>query len=255
MLTTNYDKLIEQAYPAGTRVYTQLDHPGLASLHREREFAIVKVHGDVDRPESIVLGQADYRQAMFANEAFRIFLINTFTTQTVLFTGCSLTDPDMLAFLNELTFQLKGDLGGAHFALMRTHGMNRIKRRNFEERYGIRIIGDDTRDGYPDISGFLNRLKAVPRHTSAAPTVSPPVSAADVEDIASLLEAMGQSIRNRQPADGGYHFLSEYKAGAQIRRVITCYSTHPAGRQIWNVCVKQRARMASRMGFSSRLLR
>src|ERR1039457_5421380 len=45
VLTTNYDKLIEQAYPGGTRVYTQLDHPGLAGLHRDGEFAIVNVHG------------------------------------------------------------------------------------------------------------------------------------------------------------------------------------------------------------------
>jgi hypothetical protein len=136
VLTTNYDKLIEQAYPAGTRVFTQLDHAGLALLNRQREFAIVKVHGDADRPETIVLGQADYRQIMFGDDAFRIFLTNTLTTQIVLFTGYSLTDPDLLAFLDALTFQLKGNLGGAHFALMRTHGLNAIKRRNFEERWG-----------------------------------------------------------------------------------------------------------------------
>jgi formylglycine-generating enzyme required for sulfatase activity len=230
VLTTNYDKLIDQAYPAGTRVFTQLDHAGLALLNREREFAIVKVHGDVDHPDTIVLGQADYRQIMFGNEAFRIFLTNTFTTQTVLFTGCSLTDPDLLAFLDTLTFQLKGNLGGAHFALMRTHGLNAIKRRNFEERWGIRILGDDAHDGHPDIAAFLHQLKAVPR---SAPPPPPPaaaeaVPAADVDDIASLLEAMGQRILDRRPADGGYHFLSEYKAGAQIRRALTCYGTHAA---------------------------
>jgi formylglycine-generating enzyme required for sulfatase activity len=230
VLTTNYDKLIEQAYPAGTPVYTQLDHPGLAGLHRDGEFAIVKVHGDVDRPDSIVLGQADYRQAMFGNEAFQSFLRNTFTTETVLFTGCSLTDPDLLTFLDALTFQLNGNLGGAHFALMRTHGMNRIKRRNFEERYGIRVFGDDTRDNHPDISGLFNLLKTAPRRSPRAAVVSRPVQQSEVDDIAALLEAMGQRILDRQPADGGYHFLSEYKAGAQIRRAITCYSTNPAAR-------------------------
>jgi formylglycine-generating enzyme required for sulfatase activity len=105
--------------------------------------------------------------------------------------------------------------------------MNAIKRRNFEERYGIRILGDDTRHDYPYIAGFLEQLKAVPRRASAA-LVSEPVSVADAEDIANLLEAMGQRILNRHPADGGYHFLSEYKAGAQIRRVLTCYSTQAA---------------------------
>ena len=99
-------------------------------LGRNREFAIVKVHGDVDRLESVVLGLDDYRKAMFANNAFRVFLITVFTTRTVLFVGCSLTDPDLLHFLDWLTSQTGGHLGGAHFALMRTKGMNSIARRN-----------------------------------------------------------------------------------------------------------------------------
>ena len=58
VLTTNYDTLIEAAFPARTPFYTQLDYPGLSNVIRD-QFAIVKVHGDADRPESIVLGQAD----------------------------------------------------------------------------------------------------------------------------------------------------------------------------------------------------
>jgi hypothetical protein len=54
----------------------------------------------------------DYRNAMFANNAFRVFLINVFTARTVLLLGCSLTDPDLLAFLGALTFHTGGHLGG-----------------------------------------------------------------------------------------------------------------------------------------------
>jgi len=222
VLTTNYDVLIESAFPGRTRFYTQLDYPGLADVSRDT-FAIVKVHGDVDRVESIVLGQTDYRKVMFGNGAFRIFLINTFTTQTVVFVGCSLTDPDLLAFLDELSFQLGGYLGGAHFALMRTKGMNALRRSNFEKRYGIRIIGDDARDDYPDIAGFLGQLKAVPRKARPVEAVEKPVSKADTDDVASLLEAMGHRILDRSESGGSLYFLSEYKAGAQIRRVVTRY--------------------------------
>jgi len=222
VLTSNYDTLIESAFPARTRFYTQLDYPGLSDVIRD-QFAIVKVHGDVDRAESIVLGQADYRKAMFGNGAFRIFLINTFTTQTVVFVGCSLTDPDLLAFLDELSFQLGGYLGGAHFALMRTNGMNALRRSNFEKRYGIRIVGDDARDDYPDIAGFLGQLKAVPRKARPVEPVATPISKADTDDAVSLLEAMGHRILDRSEAGGGLYFLSEYKAGAQIRRVVTRY--------------------------------
>ena len=227
ILTTNYDKLIEQSFPAATRIYTQLDYPGLALTRRASEFAIVKVHGDADRPESIVLGQGDYRQAMFANQPFGNYLTTTFTTQTVLFIGCSLTDPDLLAFLDALTFQLNGDLGGAHFALMRTDHMNQIKRANFEKRYGIRILGDDTRKDHPDIAGLLHELNSVTFTPVPEIRVAPPIPETDTQDIASLLEAMGQRILDQHPADGGHHFLSEYKSGAQIRRGITCYAVYP----------------------------
>jgi len=223
-LTTNYDKLIEAVLP-GAPCYTQRDYPELAGLNRDRGFAIVKVHGDVDRCESIVLGQADYREATFGNAAFRVFLTGLFTTRTVLFVGCSLTDPDLLLFLDELKFQMKGHLG-AHYALMRTHGMNALERRGFEKSYGIRIVGDDGRADYPDIRGFLEALKAAaPRRTAAAP-VAPPVAAADMQDARGLLEAMGQRILDQKSGGGCVYFLGEYKSGAQIRRALTCYVDH-----------------------------
>lgn len=58
VLTTNYDKLIENSFPPGTRVHTQLDLPELSGLSRDRDFAIVKVHGDVGRLDSIVQSPA-----------------------------------------------------------------------------------------------------------------------------------------------------------------------------------------------------
>ena len=224
ILTTNYDKLIEAVFP-GAPVYTQEDCPELAGLSREFEFAIVKAHGDVDRCESIVLGQSDYQKAMFANRHFRIFLTNIFTSRTVLFVGCSLTDPDLLLVLDELKLDLKGQLG-PHFALMKTKGLNSLKRGNFEKRYGIRILGDDDRDDFPDIRGFLLDLKA------AAGTAPPPkpdivpaavVAEAEVKSIQTLLEVMGQRIVDVNTG-ACVHFLGEYKAGARVRRVTTCYT-------------------------------
>jgi formylglycine-generating enzyme required for sulfatase activity len=225
ILTTNYDKLIESAFPAGTPCHTGRDHPELSGLMRERGFAIVKVHGDVDRSESIVLGQADYRKAMFANEPFRIFLTGLFFTRTVLFAGCSLSDPDLLLFLEELKFQLKGHLG-THYALMRTHGMNALERQDFEESYGIRILGDDAREDHPDIGQFLADLKAAAPRRRAEVALHGPVPEADVQDARGLLEAMGQRILDQKPAGGCVYFLGAYKSGAQVRGVVTFYVTY-----------------------------
>jgi hypothetical protein len=227
ILTSNYDKLIESVYPGGTRYHTQQDYPELAALNHNHKFAVVKVHGDIDRLESIVLDQADYRKAMLANESFRIFLTGVFTSRTVLFVGCSLTDPDLLQFLDELKFQMKGHLG-THFALMRTNGMNNLERRHFENRYGIRILGDDAHADYPAIDQFLKKLGAAgPSRRPAAPApILAPVPEADAQDARSLLEAMGQRILVQRAVGAYVYFLGEYKAGAQIRRALTWYATH-----------------------------
>ena len=55
ILTTNFDKLIELAYPIGTPLYTQQDIPELADFLRDLEFTIVKLHGDVDRCQTVIL--------------------------------------------------------------------------------------------------------------------------------------------------------------------------------------------------------
>jgi hypothetical protein len=70
ILTTNFDKLIEGAFAPATPCYMQFDHAELAQANRDRRFCIVKVHGDIDRIESIVFGQTDYRRMMFGNDAF-----------------------------------------------------------------------------------------------------------------------------------------------------------------------------------------
>src|ERR1019366_4087589 len=144
---------------------------------------------------------------------------------TVLFAGCSLSDPDLLLFLEELKFQLKGHLG-THYALMRTRGMNALERQDFEESYGIRVLGDDAREDHPDIGRFLADLKAAaPRRRTEAP-LHGPAPEADAQDARGLLEAMGQRILDQQPAGGCVYFLGEYKSGAQIRRALTCYAAH-----------------------------
>ena len=225
ILTTNYDKIIESAYPGATPFHTQHDYPELSGLARGHGFAIVKVHGDIDRADSIVLGTEDYRKAMYANSSFRTFLTAVFKTQTVLFAGCSLTDPDLLVFLEELKFESAG-FAGPHYALMRTHGMNRLKRKNFEDSYGIRILGDDILEDYPDIAGFLRSLKsATPRSPIATP-VRATVPEEEARDIRGLLEAMGHRILDEKAANGCIYFLGDFKSGPQIKSVLTCYSNH-----------------------------
>lgn len=100
VLTTNYDTLIEGAYAAAASgrippVLTQLDLAARPSLLRRSDFFIFKVHGHLDRPDSVVLGSRDYQEILFQTPGYRQFIETLFATHTVLFIGFGGQDPDL----------------------------------------------------------------------------------------------------------------------------------------------------------------
>ena len=212
ILTTNYDRLIEQSFPAATPMHTHRDGAELADVNAKPRFAIVKVHGDVYRGDTLILGQKDYQKAIFGELGFRQFFEAMAQTRTLLFLGCSLTDPDFLLYLQALNFHLGGHLG-PHFAFMRTKGMNAITRKNFEDTYGVRIIGDDDRDDYPDFEGLLRELRAgrIPQP--------------QMDDIRNLIEESGYRVT---AVDAGLfgRFDATYRERGRQKNICFCYFPH-----------------------------
>jgi urea transport system substrate-binding protein len=163
VLTSNYDKLLEAVYFRTGRlpspVYTQNNIPNLATLMSMPRFYILKVHGDIDDIETVVLGKSDYGQLLNSNAPYRSTLEQLFQTMTVLFIGCSLTDPDTLALLNELRTIYRGH-GPTHYAFTEMANANSIRCRRFEKDYGIQIIPYEPSDKtHPEVVLFLNQLK------------------------------------------------------------------------------------------------
>ncbi|MGA9996866.1 MAG: SIR2 family protein [Pyrinomonadaceae bacterium] len=159
-LTTNYDALLETALrmsKGNIPVYTHRDVDDWLGAHRRRDFYVFKIHGDVSRITTVVLGRGDYRQLMHNNSSYRRALENIFSVRTVLFLAFSLTDPDILMLLDELKTVFHGYL--THYALMDTRNCSSIACRRFEKDCGITVIpytsSDDT---HPQIRTFLRML-------------------------------------------------------------------------------------------------
>jgi hypothetical protein len=99
IVTTNFDKLLENAWAdpsiRGThfpQVITSLN-PSAFKILREGRSYLVKLHGTVDDPESIVFTQSDYTKHAYINWAYSSFIETLLTTYTVLFIGFSMNDP------------------------------------------------------------------------------------------------------------------------------------------------------------------
>jgi hypothetical protein len=109
VLTTNYDRTLkgETPSPASYRsLLRSVQTPWINTLYvtpRDRKSRpLLKLHGDLDSPETIVLTRRDYRRLLYENPHYLSFLRAYLLSHTVLYIGFSFTD----AYLNELRSEL-----------------------------------------------------------------------------------------------------------------------------------------------------
>lgn len=105
-MTTNYDNLLERAYTRVRKRQLERLLPNTTTsleLLLERNPFLLKLHGDLEIPSSIILAHRDYlRLASDAN--YQSLLDRLFSTFTVLMVGYGLTDLDIIQSLDRLTY-------------------------------------------------------------------------------------------------------------------------------------------------------
>lgn len=97
IVTTNFDKLIEKAwndsdvkrYPT---VVSKIDQQ-VFKLFRDSESYLIKIHGSIDEPESIVFDKSSYQRSAFSNRFYQDLVSTLLLTHTFLFIGFSMDDP------------------------------------------------------------------------------------------------------------------------------------------------------------------
>ncbi|MGH8057223.1 MAG: SIR2 family protein [Candidatus Entotheonellia bacterium] len=136
VITTNYDKLLETAFTVQRKwapaIMTPESVSSLGSALYGDSVFILKLHGDIDSPESIVLTEFDYDRMILRNPHVRSFLQAVFLNYTLLFVGYSLQDAELRLVLKELVLIFQG-YTPVHDALLpnagdfeMTHLMNRM---------------------------------------------------------------------------------------------------------------------------------
>jgi hypothetical protein len=126
ILTTNYDNLLDLTHARLKleRGFVVLRWEVAAervkfinALGRSQpERFYVHLHGRADDPERCVLSEEDYRERYLRSQTLSRHLYAWFASQTVVFIGFSLTDPDFIAILREVSA-----LGGGsprHYAIL-----------------------------------------------------------------------------------------------------------------------------------------
>lgn len=124
--TTNFDTLIEQALLAGGRSVDVKSRDMDIPNAKKDEVTLYKMHGDIARPEEVVICKADYERYAEEHPVFQNALAGDLVNKTFLFLGFSFSDPHLNYMLGHLHVLLRGRTR-PHFALLREVRADRSK--------------------------------------------------------------------------------------------------------------------------------
>lgn len=110
IITTNYDKLFENAFGEKTQLLvSNKDIP----YTDKKKVQIYKIHGDLSSPETIILKDSDYNNFFKNNKETEVFwnsVKEKLSTQSILFIGYSLEDPNIKVIFEKILESLGDDM-------------------------------------------------------------------------------------------------------------------------------------------------
>jgi len=162
VVTTNYDKLLESVYATQGDIpatYTHQDAPDVIAALSHEKFFILKAHGDIDRKDTIILSEKDYRDVVYREPGYRAALNTIFITKTVFFVGAGLSDVDVKLILESVS-EVFGGRGPIHYALVPWGEAADSEVMHWRDFFGIHLIRYKATQGHPEVDAFLAELRA-----------------------------------------------------------------------------------------------
>jgi hypothetical protein len=153
VFTTNYDELIEAAYAeAGIALRVSSDEEEFnGHLAQRSSRHLVKLHGTINRPDTIVLTRNDYAGARSTRREMLANLRHQLANSPFLFVGFSLSDPNF----NLLHDDIRASLGMNAPLSFTVQG----QRDPVKERYLVSLgVNTVWLDGWNDLPDFLRRI-------------------------------------------------------------------------------------------------
>lgn len=195
VLTTNWDQLLEQAYKRAGRV-SHYHHPLCAAISSDEMFGlydesrvnIIKLHGDIGQPNTIVVLQEDYAQYASTHKSLTRLLQTVLETKYLVVIGYSLRDWNFLQACEDTVLRDTGPKG--IYVVDPSPSEDTIKFWQKRNADFIRLPAEEFLERlYAEVSGFADREDEL---KLADPTVAPPERTRVVEFYGP--PGMGKSV-------------------------------------------------------------
>jgi SIR2-like domain len=158
VLTTNYDKMLEDAcvikYQRAPTVFTYRQAELVpTSLQSEDRPVIFKIHGDINKLD-IIFSESEYQTLAYDLPSYIIVLSSLFTMHTVLMLGFSFSDPELKKMFEMLAHVLK-HRGPLHYIYLPEHEVTNSDVLYLKKKYRVEVIRFKMIDG-SELLTFIN---------------------------------------------------------------------------------------------------
>lgn len=154
LVTTNFDKIYEKVCNFdGYKFITYKESENLCDHIRSNNRVIIKAHGDIDDLSNVIFTRRQYTETMNKYGYFYKILEALFMTNTVLFVGYSLNDPDIQLVLENV--KMISNSKKPNY-IVDTEVKNSIEQEDLKIRYNLEILeyGPD----HNELEGNLKEL-------------------------------------------------------------------------------------------------
>lgn len=159
VLTQNVDKIYDtyaQNESNGT-VLTKLYYDDdVAHFVRGDKQCIIKAHGTVDSPENMIFTRNDYAKARYKHAGFYALMDGLAATNTFLFLGCGLNDPDVQIMLEKYN-QLFA-LGRPHYMVSSKQAVHQDIRDSARRNMNLKTLAYNPKDFHKELGDSLESL-------------------------------------------------------------------------------------------------
>lgn len=140
VITTNYDDLYESAWREAGKDLEKVVRPEQLPRIRQASPRLIKLHGDLETPNEIVLTRADYRRWQREAGGLEAKVVATLQESMCVFVGYGVGDENLYDILNIIEKNL-GDSSLKHFALV--HHVDEKRAAEWDGRVEF-VAGDAT---------------------------------------------------------------------------------------------------------------
>jgi HEAT repeat protein len=152
IITTNYDHLLEKAFQ-GKNVAKIVEGTKAPHINTD-QIPLIKMHGDLDDPSSIIITEKDYEEYPEKHRALITYLKGILITCNFLFVGFSLDDPNFNNIYTQIR-SLFGESTRKSYAIFKKPSVFEVKRWKIK---GIEVISIED---FNEIPAFFEKLRTI----------------------------------------------------------------------------------------------